>query len=253
MRRLRALALATGVAAVGAAVVALGGGVTLRSPGGDSAPGSPRFQPQPVTAMALPPGHGHLTAWLRRRVAVRARPGGRRVGRLRTGTTWGTPRILSVAKVRGRWLGVRTEVRPNRRLGWIPASATRLRSVREKLVADLSRRRLTLFRDGRRRRSVRVAIGRPGNPTPKGRFAITDVLSVRGESPYGCCVIALSGRQPKLPAGWPGGDRLAIHSTSGPARVGTAESIGCLRARTRDMRWLFRRAPQPGTPVVIKR
>ena len=43
---------------------------------------------------------------------------------------------------------------------------------------------------------------------------------------YGCCILALSGHQDNLPAGWPGGDRLAIHGGSG---IGSADSAGCLR------------------------
>ena len=40
--------------------------------------------------------------------------------------------------------------------------------------ADLSKRMLFVRRDGRTVRKMRVAIGRPANPTPKGRFTVTD-------------------------------------------------------------------------------
>jgi hypothetical protein len=192
-----------------------------------------------------------VTAWLERRVALRNRPGGRVVARMRTRTRWGTPRILAVVDTRPGWLGVDTELRPNRRLGWIPVSAARLVPVREKLVLDLSRRELKLYRGKRLLRRIRVGIGSPASPTPTGRFAVTDLLLLRDSSPYGCCVIALSGRQRKLPAGWQGGDRLAIHGTEDLSSIGEAVTLGCPRTTNRTMRWLFRQRLQPGTPVFI--
>ena len=68
---------------------------------------------------------------------------------------------------------------------------------------------------------------------------------------YGCCILALSGHQPHTPAGWQGGDRLAIHGTDAPAAIGTPASAGCLRASDRDLRVLMRRVPL-GAPVFIR-
>jgi len=97
-------------------------------------------------------------------------------------------------------------------------------------------------REGRVVRRVRVAIGLPGTPTPTGRFAVTDALRIgRGYPQYGCCALALTGRQADLPQGWGGGDRLAIHGTTREGTIGGAASFGCLRASNADMRWLIRR------------
>src|SRR5918992_1547181 len=194
MASTRWVLLAAAAMAVAAAMVIL---VTVgpSRPTGAADAASKRFEPVPVRARAFRSDHTYLTAWLQRRAALYNRPGGRVVTSLGERTRWGTPRVLSVAKVRrrGKWLGVLSEHRPNGRLGWVRASATRPGGVREALVADLSARRVTLLRDGRRVLRFRVAIGRPANPTPRGRFAITDILRVRAPSPYGCCVIALSG------------------------------------------------------------
>jgi lipoprotein-anchoring transpeptidase ErfK/SrfK len=97
-----------------------------------------------------------------------------------------------------------------------------------------------------------VGVGRPENPTPEGRFTVTDKLrwSVPG-SPYGCCVLALSGHQPNLPADWPGGDRLAVHATPDLASIGGAGGLGCLRARPRQARWLIETIPL-GAPVFVR-
>jgi hypothetical protein len=223
--------------------------------GVEEAAASKRFEPVPVRPRQFRGDHTHLTAWLQRTARLYNRPGGRVVARLGTRTRWGTPRILSVVALRrhGSWLGVLTEHRPNGRLGWIPAAATRPGGVSDKLVADLSARTVTLLREGRRVWRARVAIGRPANPTPKGRFAVTDILRVRGPSPYGCCVIAFSGRQPRIPEGWTGGNRLAIHGTADVSSIGRAVSIGCPRARNGAMRRLLREKLQPGTPVLIRR
>ncbi|CAA9464772.1 MAG: hypothetical protein AVDCRST_MAG65-164, partial [uncultured Solirubrobacteraceae bacterium] len=119
------------------------------------------------------------------------------------------------------------------------------------LHVDSSRRRLELRRAGRRVRSLPVAVGRPGTPTPLGRYATTDeLLTRRPDSPYGCCIIALSGHQTRLVEGWPGGDRLAIHATPQLETIGQAASLGCMRARAADVRMLMRRVPL-GTPVFV--
>ena len=74
-------------------------------------------------------------------------------------------------------------------------------------------------------RTLSVAIGRPGSETPTGRFAVTDKLRGGNYGPYyGCCILALNAHQPELPAGWTGGNRLAIHGTNSPGTIGAPAS-----------------------------
>jgi hypothetical protein len=186
-------------------------------------------------------------------VPLRARPGGRVVARARARTEFGGRRVLSVAARHGAWLGVVATELPNARLAWVNRrnDGIHLRRTAYSLHADLSRRWLELRRHGRRIRRISVAIGRPGSETPTGRFAVTDKLKGASfGSYYGCCVLALNGHQPRLPAGWSGGDRLAIHGTNSPGTIGTPASAGCLRAADADLRILMRRVPL-GTPVFI--
>ena len=193
-------------------------------------------------------------AVLRGFVPLRARPNGRVLARAGASTEFGGTRVLSVAARRGRWLGVVATELPNGRLAWVNRRnpALHLRRTAYSLHADLSGRWLELRRHGRRIRRITVAVGRPGSETPTGRFAVTDKLNGRRYgSYYGCCVLALSGHQPKLPAGWSGGDRLAIHGTDSPATIGAAASAGCLRAWDADLHVLMRRVPV-GTPVFIR-
>ena len=191
------------------------------------------------------------TARVLRRTALRAAPQGRKVGRLRPRTEFGSPKVVSVLRKRGAWLRVVVPERPNGRPAWILAAATRPGATNVSLHVDRSARRLLVRRAGRVVRRVEVAVGRPGTETPTGRFAVTDKLRTkRADSPYGCCALALSGHQPKLLPGWPGGDRLAIHATPQPETVGQAASLGCLRAATRDLQALLQIVPL-GAPVLV--
>src|SRR5215212_2049044 len=186
---------------------------------------------------------------------LRVRPGGRIVARARARTEFGGRRVLSVAARRGGWLGVVATELPNGRLAWVNRNnpALHLRRTAYSLHADLSGRWLELRRGGRRIRRLTVAVGRPGSETPTGRFAVTDKLQGSSYgSYYGCCILALNGKQPKLPGGWQGGNRLAIHGTNSPGTIGAAASAGCLRAADADLRILMRRVPL-GTPVFIHR
>jgi lipoprotein-anchoring transpeptidase ErfK/SrfK len=119
-----------------------------------------------------------------------------------------------------------------------------------KLDVDLSERRLTVHaRDGVVRR-VWIATGATNTPTPPGDFYVTDKLAGADFGPfYGCCILALSGRQPNLPQGWSGGDRLAIHGSPTPT-WGKAVSNGCLHAAEADLRYLMRWVPL-GTHVRV--
>jgi hypothetical protein len=192
------------------------------------------------------------TARVLRRTALRAAPGGRAVARIGRATEFGSDRVLAVTGRRGGWLRVIASERRNGRHAWIRASAARLGATDVSIKFDRSARRLTLRRGHRVLRRFPVAIGRPGNETPLGRFAVTDLLRTgRADSPYGCCALALSGHQTKLVPGWPGGDRLAIHGTPNPETVGTEASLGCMRAYTKDIKALMRRVPL-GAPVFIR-
>ena len=61
--------------------------------------------------------------------------------------------------------------------------------------------------------------------------------------------MALTAKQPNLPSGWLGGNRIAIHGTSGP--LGEAISAGCVRAEDGDVSALVD-SVLPGAPVTIR-
>jgi lipoprotein-anchoring transpeptidase ErfK/SrfK len=187
-------------------------------------------------------------------VAVSQRPGSRPYKRLPAFTEMGSPRHLPVVDVRRDFVAVAPTMKRNGARVWIKRDHPNVTFVRTmySLRIDLSRRRLQLRKGRRVVLRASVAVGRPGSPTPVGRFAITDKINGRGiSSYYGCCVLALNGRQPRLPAGWRGGNRLAIHGTDAPGTIGTAASAGCIRAQDRTLRRLWRHLPL-GAPVFIR-
>jgi hypothetical protein len=200
---------------------------------------------------------GHLIAKVRpgRSLALHSRPFGRVVARVGSRTPFGSPRALGVVTTRhGRWLAVTEAGVDNNRIVWVDARRGGLRYVRTplELDVDLSSRTLVVRRGREVIRRTSIGVGRPGSPTPSGRFAVTDKLNGSAYSAaYGCCILALSAIQPNLPAGWSGGNRVAIHGTLSSSDFGRAVSAGCIHASDADLRYLMRVVPL-GTPVVIR-
>jgi lipoprotein-anchoring transpeptidase ErfK/SrfK len=158
--------------------------------------------------------------------------------------------VLPVVGRRAGWLAVITPELANGRVGWIRARGVTFLRNAYTVRISLHRREAVVLRGARAVQRFTVGIGGPGSPTPVGRYAVTDRLYMRGTRAYGCCVLALSGHQPRTPPEWTGGDRLAIHGTDEPSTVGRAASLGCLRARRADALRLVRTVPL-GTPVLI--
>jgi hypothetical protein len=186
------------------------------------------------------------------RIEIRDAPGGRVIAEAGDRTEFGSIRNLWVKRVSGDWFGVPAPELGNGRLGWIRDDRIELELFETHywIVADTSAHLLELHKGNRVLNRFPVTVGSPGSPTPLGDYSVTDGLAGRGVGPYyGCCILALSGHQPNLPANWLGGDRIAIHGT--PFAVGGANSAGCLRTTDRDMVQLFARVPL-GAPVFIR-
>jgi lipoprotein-anchoring transpeptidase ErfK/SrfK len=208
---------------------------------------APPLDPEPRVVTTEPVKN--MAATVQRRTILRRSPNGRRIGIVGRRTRFGSRQRLAVVSRRGSWLGV---LHPNARggkAGWIPADAARLVSVRWSMALDRSAQVVRVRRDGRVVRRFRVAVGRSSSPTPLGRFAITDHIKPSAGSVYGCCILAISARQERLPAGWTGGDRVAFHGSPTDS-VGGAVSSGCVRMKRKALRWLMRRLPN-GTRVDI--
>jgi hypothetical protein len=184
-------------------------------------------------------------------IALHASPGGGVLTRVDDRTEFGSVRVFWIERVSGAWFGVPAPELPNGQLAWIRDDrfALDVSQTHFWIDADVSSEQLELHHGDRILDRFTVSVGSPSSPTPLGDYSITDGLVGRGLGPwYGCCVLALSGHQPNLPAGWIGGNRMAIHGT--PGSIGGAISHGCLRASDPDMISLFARVPL-GTPVFI--
>lgn len=205
----------------------------------------PAELPAPTTILKVRPG---------KIVRMHVRPGGKLLYRVLPKTIYGRRLILSVTQRRGSWAAVATFLVPNHRRAWVRVDRRTfaVRRTRWHLEADLSARTLTAFHGDEQVRRLEVAIGAPSTPTPTGTYAVTDKLDGRHfGGAYGCCIIALSGHQPKVKTG-PIDGRLAIHGTNRPDLVGARASQGCLRGYNASVRWLRATIPV-GTQVTIRR
>ncbi len=232
------LALLVGLASLGSSGALEAAGLVAEPQGGELAPTGPRYE----IARVLPG----------KKVELLDAPDGELVERLGAKTEFNSPRTFHVAERSDGWLGVLSPELANAELGWI-SDDPELIDVYEtsySIDADLSAREVELRWGTKTITRFPVTVGRAGSETPPGTYSVTDGLTGRDlGSYYGCCVLALSGHQPDLPADWIGGDRIAIHGT--PGSVGGAASLGCLRASDRDMVALFALVPL-GTPVFIR-
>lgn len=154
------------------------------------------------------------------------------------------------------WVRVQLPIRPNQLNGWVRADRVRLSTTRVRFEVHLRSRRMEIWRGMRRLAVYPAGIGRPGTPTPVGRFAIQDpVLTLPGwRGMYGKYTLTLTAHSPTLTS-FMGGDGLtAIHGAgSGRGwRVGVVSSNGCVILSTPALAATARYA-KAGTPVIITR
>ena len=164
-------------------------------------------------------------------------------------------RVVSTTRrrdCRATWYRVQLPIKPNGVEGFVRAGAVRLASVRTRIVVQVSKRRLTLFRRGRPVLRTTVAVGSKATPTPTGSYYVNQRLVPTDPSgPYGPGAIGISAFSNVL-TGWTQGGPIAIHGTNEPRSIGHAVSNGCIRVRNPVLRRLFAHAPA-GTPVVVLR
>ena len=151
------------------------------------------------------------------------------------------------------WGRVVLPVRPNGTTGWIRLRDFRVVRTRTWVLGNLTSRQVVVLRGRHEVARFPAAIGAPGTPTPTGSFSVTDRVDTGNPGgPFGWYAFGLSGHQPNLPAGWGGGDQLAIHGTNAPTSIGRAASAGCLRVSP-DALSRLKNLVRLGTPVVIAR
>jgi lipoprotein-anchoring transpeptidase ErfK/SrfK len=83
-----------------------------------------------------------------------------------------------------------------------------------------------------------------------GEYFVTDRVPFSAGGYLGSFAFGISGIQPRLPAGWSGGNQLAIHGTNNPSSIGRSVSAGCVRVSESTLD-LLRPLLVYGTPVVV--
>jgi lipoprotein-anchoring transpeptidase ErfK/SrfK len=200
------------------------------------------------------------TRWARVRkpVAAKASPAAaaRTLATLDVLTPEGTTQIVPVlgrtATADGRlWVRVGLPALPNGQRGWVPRSGLGgYGEVRTRVVVDVRRLSLTLYRGDRRLFRAPAGVGTPGAPPPRGRFIVRNRLTDFDDPFYGPVAFGTSARSAVL-TDWPGGGFVGIHGTDDPAAIPGRVSHGCIRLRNPDIRRLDRLMPV-GTPIAIR-
>jgi lipoprotein-anchoring transpeptidase ErfK/SrfK len=134
--------------------------------------------------------------------------------------------------------------------GWIPLSGLDREQTFVHVDVDLSEHRVRVYKHDDLLYTVAGAIGSSASPTPPGAYVVTDRVPFPAGGALGTFAFGISGIQPHLPAGWSGGDQLAIHGTNDPSSIGTSASAGCVRVSE----WAldrFKPLLRLGTPVII--
>jgi lipoprotein-anchoring transpeptidase ErfK/SrfK len=209
-------------------------------------------------AVAAPPATRSSTALLvgiERPLPITARPGGgRAIGTMPDGSRfYDTPTVAWVRRVSrdGRYGLVGVPYAPTPASGWIRLRGLERSATRVRVLADLSEHRLTVRRGADVVFRTPAATGAPSTPTPIGRYFVTDRVPFPSGGSLGTFAFGISGIQPRLPAGWSGGDQLAIHGTDDPSSIGRSVSAGCLRVSEAALARL-RRLLRLGTPVIVQ-
>jgi len=152
----------------------------------------------------------------------------------------------------GRWGRVEIPYVWPRREGWIPLRGLTRDQTNVEVHVDLSRHWVSVTKFGRQLFGLRAATGAPASPTPVGEYFVTDRIPFAAGGSLGSFAFGISGIQPRLPAGWSGGNQLAIHGTNVPSSIGTSASAGCVRVSERGLDRLMPLL-RLGTPVIVER
>jgi hypothetical protein len=163
--------------------------------------------------------------------------------------------VLAVGSRQGAdgawWYRISLPGRPNGAHGWVPADATDVEPVRNRIVVRRDARKLEVrrLRDGKLLLRTTAAVGAAGSPTPLGRDFYVQSAFVPTDPFYG--TFALETTAYARVTDWPT-NVVGIHGTNRPELLGRAVSHGCVRVSNEVAGRLTRLAPL-GTPIDIVR
>jgi lipoprotein-anchoring transpeptidase ErfK/SrfK len=165
---------------------------------------------------------------------------------------YGVPIVLRLDAINatGTWGRVELPYVWPRRDGWIRLAGLAREQTFVHVDVDLSEHRVRVYKRDDLLYSVLATTGASSSPTPPGHYVVTDRVPFSAGSALGSFAFGISGIQPHLPAGWSGGNQLAIHGTNEPWSIGTSASAGCVRVSESALQ-RFEPLLRLGTPVVI--
>lgn len=149
------------------------------------------------------------------------------------------------------WIRVALPVRPNGSSGWIRSEEVDIRTTDIRVEITLAGTHLSVYDGDSPLLETDVAVGSPENPTPQGRFFVTDLIE--NENPhgaYGPFAIGLSAHSDTLSEFGGGDGQIGIHGTNQPSSIGNAVSHGCVRVPNDVVSTLVEVLPL-GTPVLV--
>ncbi len=184
---------------------------------------------------------------------ARPRAGAAQVGVVPSGSKYyGIPIVAWVETVSGdgRWGLVELPYTWPRREGWIRLRGLTRDETRVQVDVDLSQHMVTVRKFGTVLFRAPGATGSSYSPTPVGEYFVTDRVPFSAGGALGSFAFGISGIQPRLPAGWSGGNQLAIHGTNNPSSIGRSVSAGCIRVSEGTLDRLMPLL-RYGTPVIV--
>ncbi|HEX5936907.1 MAG TPA: L,D-transpeptidase [Actinomycetota bacterium] len=185
---------------------------------------------------------------------ARPRAGASRIGVVPAGSKYyGFPIVawVEVVSPNGRWGLVELPYTWPRTEGWIRLDGLRRSTTRVRVEVDLSSHTVTVRKFGAVLFRAPGATGASSSPTPVGEYFVTDRVAFPAGSYLGSFAFGISGIQPRLPAGWSGGNQLAIHGTNNPSSIGRSASAGCIRVSEATLDRLLPLL-RYGTPVIVR-
>jgi lipoprotein-anchoring transpeptidase ErfK/SrfK len=197
-----------------------------------------------------------FSAVARRSLAARRTPNGEALAHFDTVNANGHAMVF---RVRGvvrdgcgmLWYYASLPMRPNESAGFVPARDVRIHKLHTRIIVELSKRELVLYRDGEPVLRSAVAIGAPATPTPTGRYYVNQrLLAGDPYGPWGPGALGISAFSDVLQE-WIQGGPIAIHGTNDPSSIGHAVSHGCIRLPNGVLMKVFNTA-DAGTPVIIQ-
>lgn len=267
----RRLVVVLAVAALGGTLAGCGGGASAEPGAARLAEAEPAAAVQPSTTLAPPATstpsttstlrplapHEVLVADVKAEVgelAVFDAPAGARyVPELPLINPWYFDGPLSLLVMQGRetdaWVEVQLPTRPNDTRKWIRSTDVTFRTHRFRVIVDVGDRVVRAYDADTQIFETPVVVGRPGTPTPLGRFFINaNIPQQNPAGAYGPVILSVSSFSEVLESFDGGLPAIALHGTPQPGLVGQAVSNGCIRMSNEAILELAALLPL-GTPV----